>query len=109
MYERTVTIVLPFEGNLAIIHMIRQKVADGEYEFTLLHLFEEMADDNLVFPDIEMAIAHGHIRRRLTRDPRGTRYEIIGPATDEREIAVICRIKTTGKLLFITTYTLEEA
>ena len=66
-----------------------------------------MAEDNLMFPDIEMAIAHGRIRRRFTRDPRGTRYEVVGPATDEREIGVICRIKSTGKLLFITTYALE--
>ncbi len=89
--------------------MIRQKVADGEYEFTLQHFFDEMADDNLVFPDIEMAIAHGHIRHRFTRDPRGTRYEVIGPATADKDTAVICRIKTTGKLLFITTYALEES
>ena len=94
---------------MAIIDIIRQKVADGEYEFTIPHFFEEMADDNLAFPDIEMAILHGHIRRRFTRDPRGTRYEVVGPATDEREIAVICRIKTTEKLLFITTYALEES
>ncbi len=93
---------------MAIIDTIQQKVANGEYEFTLPHFFEEMANDNLVFPDIEMAIAHGRTRRRFTRDPRGTRYEIVGPATDERAIAVICRIKTTGKLLFITTYALEE-
>jgi hypothetical protein len=101
--------VLDFEVNLAIIDIIRQKVADGEYEFTLPHFFEEMADDDLVFPDIEMAIAHGHIRRRFTEDPRGTRYEVVGSATDDRDIAVICRIKTTGKLLFITTYALEES
>ncbi len=94
---------------MALIDMIRQKVADGEYEFTLPHFFEEMADDNLVFPDIEMAIAHGDIRRRFSRDPRGIRYEVVGPATDERDIAIICRIKTTGKLLFITTYALEES
>jgi hypothetical protein len=61
----------------------------------------------LILPDIEMAMAHGHIRRRFTRDPRGTRYEIVGPATDDREIAVICRIKNTWKLLLITTYALE--
>lgn len=94
---------------MAIIDIIRQKFADGEYEFTLPHFFEEMADNNLVFPDIEMAIAHGHIHRRFTRDPRGTRYEVVGTATDERDIAIICRIKTTGKLLFITTYALEES
>ncbi len=76
----------------------------GEYEFTIPHFFEEMADDDLVFPDIEWAIAHGRIRQKFTRDPRGTRFELVGPALDGREIAVICRIKTTGKLLFITTY-----
>jgi len=54
-----------------------------------------------------MAIAQGYIRQHFTRDPRGTRYEIVGSATDEREIAVICRIKSTGKLLLITTYALE--
>jgi len=72
-------------------------MVNGAYEFTIPHFFEEMADDNLILPDIEMAIAHGYIRRRFTRDARGTRYEIVGPATDGREIAVICRIKSTGK------------
>jgi hypothetical protein len=93
---------------LAIIHTIREKVAKQEYEFTIPHFFEEMADDGLTLADIEMAIASGRIRRKFTRDPRGTRYEIVGPATDGREIAIICRIKSTGKLLFITTYASEE-
>ena len=66
-----------------------------------------MADDDLILPDIEMAIAQGYIRRRFTRDPRGTRYEVVGPATDGRDIAVICRIKSTGMLLLITTYAVE--
>ena len=92
---------------MAIIDHIRQKIVDGAYEFAIPHFFEEMADDHLIFPDIELAIAHGYIRRRFARDPRGARYELVGPATDGREIAVICRIKSTGKLLFITTYALE--
>jgi len=83
---------------------IREKVSKGEYECTIPHFFEEMADDNLIFPDIEWAIAHGRVRRKLSRDPRGTRFEVVGPAIDGREIAIICRIKSTGKLLFITTY-----
>lgn len=66
-----------------------------------------MANDDLIFADIEAAIANGRIRRRFTRDPRGTRYEIVGTATDGRLIAVVCRIKETGKLLFITTYAPE--
>ena len=94
---------------MSIIRKIRGKVEKQEYEFTIPHFFEEMADDNLIFADIEMAIAKGRIRRKFTRDPRGTRHEVVGPATDGREIGIICRIKSTGKLLFITTYALEEA
>lgn len=80
---------------------------EGKYEFAVPHFFEEMANDGLLFADIERAIATGRIRRRFRRDLRGIRYEIVGFATDEREVAVICRIKQTGKLLFITTYALE--
>lgn len=78
-----------------------------EYEFAIPHFFEEMAHDDLTFSDIEHALAHGHIRRKFSRDPRGIRYEVVDTSCDGRAIAVICRIKSTGKLLFITTYALE--
>ncbi len=90
-----------------MIEAIRSKMVKGEYEFAIPHFFEEMADDDLILPDIEKAITQGSIRRQFTRDPRGTRYEVVGPATDERDIAVICRIKSTGMLLLLTTYALE--
>ena len=92
---------------MAVIDAIREKVRNQEYEFTIPHFFEQMANDDLIFADIEMAIANGRIQRRFTRDPRGARYEIVGPAADGRQVAVICRIKATGKLLFITTYLVE--
>jgi hypothetical protein len=82
-------------------------VRTGEYEFAIPHFFEEMANDDLLFADIERVIATGRIRRRFRRDIRGIRYEVVGNATDEREVAIICRLKETGKLLFITTYALE--
>lgn len=66
-----------------------------------------MVNDDVTFADVELAIGQGRIRHRFTRDPRGTRYEIVGPATDGRQLAVICRIKTTGKLLLITTCLVE--
>jgi len=65
-----------------------------------------MAADELEFADVKRAIATGRIRRKFTRDPRGIRYEIVGQATDGRKIGIICRIKSTGKLLFITVYAL---
>ncbi len=65
-----------------------------------------MSADNLRLRDIKNAIRTGKVRRRFKYDPRGTRYEIIGKTTDVRKIGVICRIKSTGKLLFITVYAL---
>jgi hypothetical protein len=92
---------------VAIIDKIRAKLRAGRYEFTIPHFFEEMAEDNLIFADIELAVANGYIRRRFSHGRRGTRYEVVGPATDGRRIAVICRLKETGNILLITTYTLE--
>jgi len=79
---------------------------EKEYEFTIPHFFEEMAADDLEFADIKRAIETGRISRKFTRDPRGTRYEIVGRSIAERQIGIICRIKNTGKLLFITVYAL---
>jgi hypothetical protein len=89
---------------LTIIERIRKKIRDGDYEFAIPHFFEEMADDDLVFVDIENAIAGGRVRRRFSRDPRGTRYEVVGTVLDGRTVAVIRRFKSTGKLLLIATY-----
>lgn len=89
---------------MTVIERIRRKIRDGDYEFTVPHFFEEMAEDDLIFADIEMAIANGRVRRRYKRDPRGTRYEVVGRAIGGREVSVVCRFKSTGKLLLITTY-----
>ena len=89
---------------MTVIERIRRKIRDGDYEFTVPHFFEEMAEDDLIFADIEMAIANGRVRRRYKRDPRGTRYEVVRRVIDSREVAVVCRFKSTGKLLLITTY-----
>ncbi|MFN0107266.1 MAG: DUF4258 domain-containing protein [Blastocatellia bacterium] len=75
---------------------------------TIPHFFKEMANDCLLFADIEAAITNGAINQIFTDDPRGVRYEISGRSTDGRLIAVICRIKETGKLLFITTWEIYE-
>jgi len=92
---------------MTVIETIREKVRLQQYEFAIPHFFEEMADDDLIFADIELIITTGRVRRRFTRDPRGSRYEVVGTATDGRRVAVICRLKETGNLLFITAYALE--
>ena len=52
-----------------------------------------------------MQLAESSDDLHATREALDTK--IVGTTTDEREAAVICRIKETGKLLFITTYALE--
>jgi Domain of unknown function (DUF4258) len=91
-----------------IIQLIREKVRNQGYEFVIPHFFEEMANDDLAFEDIENAIMNGAINRVFKDDPRGARYEIVGTIADDRTVAVICRIKETGKLLFITTWEVYE-
>lgn len=58
--------------------VIREKMNKQEYEFAIPHFFEEMAEDDISFEDVEMAVNNGRIRRKFTRDPRGTRYKIVG-------------------------------
>jgi hypothetical protein len=35
---------------------------NGEYEFAVPHFFEEMVNDDLIFGDVEAAIANGRLR-----------------------------------------------
>jgi hypothetical protein len=50
-----------------------------------------MSDDDLISVDLENAILTGKIAKRLTKDPRGTRYEVVGQSCDGRLVAVVCR------------------
>lgn len=89
------------------IQAIRQKIIDREY-YLSSHAEEEMVDDNLERADVENAILKGRIEKRLTKDIRGTRYRIEGPAKDERLIHVVCRIKQDSNMIIITVYALRE-
>lgn len=72
------------------------------------HANEEMSADNLVAEDVESIILTGEAARRFTRDPRGTRYEVVGDTTDGRRACVVCRFLPSTALLIITAYA-EEA
>lgn len=73
-----------------------------------LHTEDEMLDDHLERRDVENAILKGKIEKKLTRDKRGTRYRIEGPATDGRTLHVICRFKEDSNLIIVTVYALTE-
>lgn len=72
-----------------------------------VHANEEMSNDDLILVDLENAILTGKIAKRLTKDPRGTRYEIVGQACDGRPVAVVCRSIGADWLRIVTVYALE--
>jgi len=89
-----------------VLQRLRQKVIDRAY-YLSTHAEEEMLDDSLQRPDVEQAILQGKIQKRLTRDPRGPRYRIEGPAMSGRFIHVVCRLDENDDLRIITVYALE--
>lgn len=89
------------------IDLIRQKVMNRHY-YLSSHAEDEMVDDLLSRADVENAILKGRLHKKLTKDIRGTRYRVIGPAQDHRQLHVLCRILADGNLLIITVYALRE-
>jgi hypothetical protein len=88
---------------VSVIDRIRQKVRERDY-FLSSHAEEEMVADGFDRSDVENAILKGFVERKLTRDPRGTRYIIEGPANDGRWMHVVCRFHEAGDLIIITVY-----
>jgi hypothetical protein len=68
---------------MANLHKIRQRIIDRNY-YLASHAEGEMLNDGLDRKDIENAILKGWIEKKMTRDVRGTRYRIEGPAMDGR-------------------------
>jgi len=93
---------------MTTLSRIRQKVVDRDY-YLSSHAEEEMADDRIERKDIENAIIRGKVDKRMTRDVRGTRYRIAGPAQDGRLVHVVCRFKEVGDLMIITVYAVRGA
>jgi hypothetical protein len=83
---------------------IRRAVLDQNYTLTE-HAYDEMDEDSLDVLDVESAILTGRLDQTLTHDPRGTRYVVIGRATDERTVVgVVVRFVTSDDLLVLTVY-----
>lgn len=64
--------------------------------------------DSLERRDVENVILKGRMDKRMTHDPRGTRYRIEGRALDGRLVHVICRFHEMHDLIIVTLYALEE-
>ena len=89
------------------IDKLRDLVRAERYQISV-HANEEMANDFLIAVDVENAILSGSITKRLTKDPRGARYEITGQACDGRSVSVICRIVTGEWLRIVTVFALSD-
>ncbi len=92
---------------MSLIEKIRQKIRERDY-YLSSHAEEEMAEDGFERPDVENAILRGYVGKKLTRDHRGTRYRIEGPANDGRLMHVLCRFQEIGSLIIITVYEEER-
>ena len=67
-----------------------------------------MDEDHLDVLDVESAILTGEIDQVLTVDPRGTRYVVVGNATDQETlVAVVVRFVAADQLLVITVYEIK--
>ena len=85
-----------------ILEAIQKAVLDQTYVMTP-HAVFEMCVDKLDVVDVESAILTGTIERVFENDPRGTRFEVLGKATDlTTEVGVVVRF--AGPLLIITVY-----
>ena len=93
---------------MSAIERIRQRIRERDY-YLSSHAEDEMAEDGFERPDVENAILNGFVQKRMTRDPRGTRYRIEGPARDGRLMHVVCRLREAGGLIIITAYAKVDA
>lgn len=88
---------------VSAIERIRERIRCRDY-FLSCHAEEEMIEDGLERVDVESAILNGFVEKKLTRDPRGTRFRVAGRSEDGRLVYVLCRFKEVGPLVIITVY-----
>jgi acyl-CoA reductase-like NAD-dependent aldehyde dehydrogenase len=91
---------------MRVLQRLRRAIREQRYRISS-HANEEMSEDGLEAIDVEHVILTGDAARRFTRDPRGTRYEVVGGTTDGRRAAVVCRFLPSGVVLIITAYVVE--
>jgi antitoxin component YwqK of YwqJK toxin-antitoxin module len=82
------------------IAQIQALVRNGLYYLTE-HADDEAMQDEFDIYDIENGILSGRIRKTWPKDGK---FEIIGKSLDGREIGVVCRLTTGGKVRVITVY-----
>ena len=85
------------------LKQIQTLVRSGLFYLTE-HAYAEAEGDEFDIYDVEQGILTGKIRRAW---PRDRKCEIVGSAWDGRQIGVVCRITTAGKVRVITIYEIQ--
>jgi len=91
---------------VSVIEPIQEKIRKRDF-YLSSHAEEEMAEDGFERSDMENAILTGFLQKKLTHDPRGTRYRVEGASIDGRFMQILCRFKEGGSLVIITVYKKE--
>lgn len=90
------------------IDRIREKTRLRQYDMSA-HAMEEMAEDFLTISDVEGAILGGQIVRVEKDDPRGTKYIVVGTASNQQTpVGIVGRFASNGHYLIITVYEVTE-
>lgn len=92
---------------MSVLQRIRRKVRAGDYVLRAHCLTESLPDEGFDREDALHALATGYLERRLTDDPVGIRYCVVGAALDGRLLELVCRFDPHGKLVIITAYEVE--
>ena len=92
---------------MEVLQKIQQRVIDKRY-YLSAHAEEEMWADGLEREDVEHCLLRCFIEKKMTKDWRGTRYRLEGPARDGRQMRLICRFHETRDLIIVTLYVLED-
>jgi len=87
------------------LQRIRRKVSNGQF-IVGTHVFNKLEELGLTVEDVFLVVKYGEIVNELTDDPRGTRYVILGKATEGVSLGLVCRFLETGQIIFITCYDL---
>jgi len=92
------------EVMMAAVHArICRKIRERDY-YLSLHAEKELLEDQFERSDMEHAILQGFVEKKLTHDPTGTRYLIVGPTPDGRTMGVVCRFRGRNALIIITVF-----
>jgi len=89
-----------------ILSRIRQLVLQRQYIVTL-HADDEMNPDDLTVYDLERVVLTGAIVERQTdRVTAESKYRIAGVTVDGTPAETVVKVSITGKVVFLTVYTL---